>query len=262
MTGGNPTVAAIVEFIETIEPGFSQRIRGASSDVIDQLQSQCTAPLPRAYVEFLELLGERSGDFDVFPDHAYAASALIQQWPGRDHVTYPVNRYFRIALNVADEPVARLDYFLDMDHRSEDDAPLVKFEIPSDEPGETQKAKASSFHCELRDWLLFQAFHSYALMPLKHRVRLIVDPYSNVELNESFARLQRFLIERGAAVPLEASPRTWCGTLGDCAMVARQSEMSRVALMIGSKNEKSLVRLSEVLGDNLDVITLMKGRYF
>ena len=72
----------IIDFIDERDPGFRGRIRGATAERIAQLQAIHVAKLPRAYVDFLGLMGEDHGGFEFSWEHY----STIDEQIGRAHV--------------------------------------------------------------------------------------------------------------------------------------------------------------------------------
>lgn len=113
-------------FINAADPAFSGLIKGVPPADIAAAEAGCGIRLPRAYREFVLLMGADSGRFSATTatqtHQFYEVMALL---PDED---YPLDRYFRISFASDDSLISPPDYFLDLSRSDGEDAPLVTFE--------------------------------------------------------------------------------------------------------------------------------------
>jgi hypothetical protein len=115
----------ILEFIRSKDPDFLSSARGVPAEVIREVEETYRIALPRAYVQFLSIMGESSGSFPPFAvaqNHGF--SELLEQLPD----SLPEGRYFKVSFADDEQLITPVDYFLDLARRDAEDAALVMFE--------------------------------------------------------------------------------------------------------------------------------------
>jgi hypothetical protein len=120
--------SAILAFIAERDPDIAASCVGVPRSHVEAVERQCGISLPANYVNFLEVMGERSGGLHLFGfvrDHRF--SHLVSQLPS---TFYPMQQYFRVAAEVDMSAPSFEDVFIDLSRSDGNDGALVRFELP------------------------------------------------------------------------------------------------------------------------------------
>jgi hypothetical protein len=74
-----------IEYLSKIRPGFPKEIRGATIEKIQLLEGAVGRRLPKSYVEFLSLMGEKTGTLHLTPECAMDIDSITELH--RDEIT-------------------------------------------------------------------------------------------------------------------------------------------------------------------------------
>jgi len=152
-------IQELLAFISRYEPGFPQRIRGATEKEIEKLERLAGQPMPAAYREFLAAMGKDAGDSHSGNEDLRFQLVLRfyemygKSW-SRDYV-------FIGQLNV-EPPV---DYYLEL---SEPNAPDGRV-VGVDQGGRPARDEVWPYFPSLKDMLFSRAFYNLRVARLPYR---------------------------------------------------------------------------------------------
>lgn len=235
----------IVAFLDQQEPGFGDRIRGASADEIAALQQRSGAPLPENFVGFLRHMGAAHGGFPVHPEHGY----LIQDLLGfpADEVGWDRRRHLLIGFMLYPVREDPHDLFFDLLRGDPIDAPIVGFQRVPD-------ATVMNLEQGLADLVIFRAAWRYRISGSDVRVRLISWCRGGAD-GELILRRQRELVGLLGRIGFEpcvpATPHTWFGRreADTFALAQIEPDDRLISVELSGADPRSVMQAREVLQD-------------
>src|SRR5712675_531622 len=118
----------VIDFIARRAPTLASSLVGVAPSQIESVQAQFGIVFPSAYVDFLLTMGDERGSLRPFGEtQVHAFSELVTELPPED---YPLRRFFKVAFEAQEYPIAIFDTYLDLTRSDGHDAPLVTFETP------------------------------------------------------------------------------------------------------------------------------------
>lgn len=160
-------LADILAFLERRAPRVRAGLRGADSEDIHRLAGLCPRPMPAAYLEFLRVMGDATDGFVPLPEADHRPSALREELLA-ESASYPVERYFKVGIDLCIGHDVSHDWFVDMDAADPDDPAVVRFE----DVGEPEQFEPSQPQLVALSWtamLRRRVFVSFALEPRAHQ---------------------------------------------------------------------------------------------
>ncbi len=151
----------ILAFIERRAPQVRADLRGADGAEIDRLAELCPRPLPGVYLEFLRTMGETTDGFVPLPEADHRPASLREEHAA-EPPSYPVERYFKVAIDLCIGHDVSHDWFIDMDAGAPDDPAVVRFE----DVGEVEQFDGAQAQVIARTWtamLRRRVFVAFAL---------------------------------------------------------------------------------------------------
>lgn len=138
-----------IQLVERYEPGYSQKLRGASLEEVQHLEHLAGRSLPACYREFLGLMGKDMAGLQVEGVHL-DIDHIINFYTSGDWA--PPEGYILFGIQ-GEDPC--LDYYLECVAPEAQDCPVVRF------PSEGEFSKEEYFYSldpSLKDFLLSLAF--------------------------------------------------------------------------------------------------------
>jgi hypothetical protein len=115
----------IIAFASEHDPDFSQKIRGALKEEIDELEILAGRALPAVYRDFLKHMGKSMGDIG-YSGVTFSIDAVARLHRNEDNeLNWP--RQFLVIAEHQQDPY--FNYFLDLNTLSDGDCRVVRFDI-------------------------------------------------------------------------------------------------------------------------------------
>ncbi|KIG17544.1 hypothetical protein DB30_03245 [Enhygromyxa salina] len=242
----------IIAFIDERDPGFRGRIRGATPERIQELQAIHAAKLPRAYVDFLELMGEDHGGFELSWAHYSTVQELLlhKVMPPGGPTSYPQSRFIRIAglkEEHEDDASGWGDYYLDLQRGERDDPVMIDHEFfdPYVDAPEVGSVVVERF----TDRVQLRAYADYEQLNNAHQYALNLH-FSTPKIAAGWQQLLRLFRWMGWQACLPGSEGTWFGQHTD--PVSLEAEIYNdtcVCILAGSNDRRRVLALIEEIKD-------------
>jgi hypothetical protein len=232
----------VIAFIQARDPALAAALIGVPRSQIDALQAQYRIRLPEVYVDFLETMGEDSGDLTPFGrTQVHRFSELMARLPPQD---YPADRFFKVAFESDEMALAYFDTYLDLRRTEGGDCEIVRLEspvetIPADLPEET---------LTLAERLMEYFFWTLDVARRPYGARIFVlgdDPWNGVAIKEDAAAR---VAGAGFVPALPAVRRVACLTRGATSVLITDSDTSElVDIRIGGADLEDVEKLTRQL---------------
>lgn len=239
-------ILALIDLIEQYDPGFANRVQGASSEELHHLEEQIGRPLPGSYKDFLSLMGKDLGGFET-PQ----VDLRLERVQDFYDVTepQPPSRFIFIGAH-EDDPY--MDYYLDCGVPADTGCPVVRAEMPEQlaKPEKLWRSFAS-----FEDMLFVWAFRN-RLARLGHRRKLSPALQRNAQgvmaippgvLDSVEALATRLGFQK---LP-HTSPLTLLLERGDAALyLSRPTPEGGITSELGAQDPREFRKLEEAITDN------------
>lgn len=135
-------------------PEAAARASGVEPRTLELLEGELGLRFPAGYREFLRTMGQDTGGFAAMdPTHVTSLGELLAELPGPDERTA---RYWRVSIERQLVKAFTVDFYLDLSTSDGDDAELVTFSCPPDDPAEEGDRVGLTFSEQLRHRLFQQ----------------------------------------------------------------------------------------------------------
>lgn len=248
----------IIDFIDERDPGFRTRIRGASRERVAELQAIHTAKLPRAYVDFLSLLGEDHGGFELSWAHYSTIGELLEHniMPLDAPLSYPRSRFVWIAGmkdEYEDDASGWGDYYLDLTRGEREDPTLIDHEFfePYTEAPEIGHVIGLRF----TDYIQKRVYADYEMDSklYQYRVSLSFSVKEATAVWKQLHRLFRWMKWRSC---LPGSDNTWFGLHAEPGSLEAIRGDGMIHLHIGANDRKRVLTIAEEIEDEFPTRTV------
>lgn len=231
-----------IQFIDRVDATFLANAKGVPLKDIEAAEAGCRVRLPRAYRQFLLLMGSDSGEFQAISatqtTSFYEVLALL---PDDD---YPVERYFRVSFASEDAQVSPPDYFLDLAHGDDEDAPLVAFEGGGHFDPRDVMQTGFSFGEQVTD----RIFRHFEFGRRAERERVFVLEVEPRDAPEHMRVAIDLLTRMGFGLALAPLPRLACMSRpGASSIVAIREPNRLLKINVGCESRSELLRLVDQL---------------
>jgi hypothetical protein len=215
---------AICDFINSKDPAFLSTVRGVPPEVIRDVGKSYEVTLPHAYVEFLEIMGEASGNFPpILPSQASGFAELLDELPAQ----LPGGRYFKVSSASDPEEISPSDFFLDLERSDGEDAPLVMF--ADGEPFVARSVIDSGF--TFGEYITMRVFGFFELFRRAHCAAVLVFDVPPDQAVERVTQCVELLSTLKFAQVLPRQPRVAClARDGLGALIAYKAELTLVSI--------------------------------
>ncbi|NVB38659.1 SMI1/KNR4 family protein [Pseudenhygromyxa sp. WMMC2535] len=252
----------IINFIDERAPGFGARIRGASSERIAELQAIHLAKLPQAYVDFLSLMGENHGGFELSWERYSTISELIfnSTSPRGWRPDHPEPRFVWIAGQKNEEDESYWgDLYLDLELGAREDPPVVARDFSEQDPAllDPEVVFALSF----TDFVQSTAYSDYEQVKNMYQYELPLS-FSKKKHELTWFNLRASLRALGWRECLPGSENTWFGEHDDpISLDAESTRLGMIRLLIGANDRKLVLSMAEEIKDDFPTIA-SPGEWF
>jgi len=227
----------VIDFIAQRDVALASSLVGVEPSQIEAVQAQFGIELPSAYVNFLRTMGEETGILMPFGDtQVHAFSELIAEFPPDG---YPPKRFFKVAFEASQYPVAVLDTYLDVTRSDGLDAPLVRFEIPL----ENERTELVEAPLSFAETVFYRMFWELDMIRRDFEATLVVQGLSPVDARATKDSAVTSLAELGFTMALPELVRVAC----------LNRESSSLLISISDVNQLVAFRLS---GDTREAIDI------
>lgn len=239
-------ILALIDLIEQYDPGFANRIQGASAEELHHLEKQLGHPLPGSYKDFLSLMGKDLGGFET-PQVDLRLERVQDFYEVTE--SQPPNRFIFIG---AHEEDPYMDYYLDCGVPAGTDCPVVRAEMPEQlvKPEKLWRSFAS-----LEDMLFVWAFRN-RLARLSHRRKLSASLQRNAQgvmviPPGVLGSVEVLAAQLGFQKLPHTSPLTLLFERGDAALyLSRPSPEGGITSELGAQDPREFRKLEEAIIDN------------
>ncbi|MFN0059747.1 MAG: hypothetical protein ACKVX7_14915 [Planctomycetota bacterium] len=243
----------LLAFMERWRTGSTKDVRAASSEQIAALVkplSKGRSSLPSVYLDFLETMGEHSGELRLMRGVTSASELLVDRADLNQHHVDP-NRYFKYGIGEVDYNGRQPDDFLDLTRKTPDGADAKMMRIHEERLCEGKVAPEEPF-ASFSDLVRAVVVMNFCLLLDPNRRPLSVGFGADVEavkrVYEFLAKLGFELTELGASanvIPLE-TPRQQA-----VALLRRSTTVAPLTLlMLRAPDKTEELRLSEIISDH------------
>lgn len=241
----------VLEFIDAREPGFRGRLRGATPERIAELQGIHMAKLPQAYVDFLSLMGEDHGSFELSWEHYSTVEPLLLNGTAPEgwRQPYPEMRYLWIAgQEHEDNESCWGDLYLDLEGADADDPPVLIHDFFDDEHREAPGAE-SVLALRFSDLIQSNAYADYEQVRHAYQYWFSLS-FSKKKSEAVWERLREVLRSMGWCECLPGSESTWFGQHEQpISLDVKSTRAGQLRLLVGGSERKPILSIAEEIAD-------------
>jgi hypothetical protein len=235
-------IESCIDFWTSFVPEFPQRIRGAATEQITELESLMERPLSAIYREFLERMGEDRGPLNL---GLYSTSPeyLIEQ---RLYVLENLPE----GIELFASPTGDDEEDIFLVHGGQPDPEVVRHDdVPLADDGSFDRSKTESVAGSLAELLCLPALNQYHSLRQPFRAT-----WSEKELREdTLERCRRLAAIFGFEPYWFSSPQTFAARRGDLVIVAKQAPGFLFSVGIAGADEFDTGVVSRTLLRELDL---------
>jgi len=239
----------LIDFIHRRDPAFLAAVRGVPEDALSAWLGAAGGVPPMSYVEFMRRMGLDSHGFHPFgatQDHGFATILRrLERMEEQEEDAPPGDRFFLVAVETDESLEALQDHYLDLQRRSEDDAPLVLLE-PGVRFGWQEPVDAAETFDERLTYGLFDHFQLSGC-----EQRDVVALGGTLQAGEGRAAMQEalaLLLRAGFEPALPWLGRVACLQAGGLSVLARvNEEYELLTLQLGGENRAAVRALADQL---------------
>ena len=240
----------IIDFIDERDPGFRGRIRGATAERIAQLQAIHVAKLPRAYVDFLALMGEDHGGFEFSWEHYSTIDELLANGTptGDSQLPYPETRFLWIAGQKNEEDDSYWgDLYLDMKDGDRDDPPVIAHDFYDEDPDEP--GPESILALRFTDLIQSNAYANYERIKNMYQYWFSLQ-FSKKKTATVWLQLRELLQTMEWRECLPGSDSTWFGQHAEpLSLDVKMNHRGMIRILVGANDRKRVLSVVEELED-------------